>query len=514
MKPLRSVVIVGGGTAGWLTAGIIAARHQARMKAGGFSVTLVESPDIRTIGVGEGTWPTIRSTLERIGVSETALFRECDAAFKQGGKFVGWTTGEPGDAYHHPLMIPHGFSRVNLVPHWLTEAHSRSFCDFVTPQGRLCDQGLAPKTIAQGEYRSAANYSYHLDAGKFGPFLARHCIEQLRVRHVLADVTGVKQSESGDITGLETAQAGTVEGDLFVDCSGFRALLLGETLKVDFKPCSDVLLCDTALAVQVPYEMPDQPMASETIATAQEAGWIWDIALPTRRGVGHVYSSRHSSEEAARETLLRYIGAHHRDLPVRKIPIRSGHRQVFWKNNCLAVGLAQGFLEPLEASAIVLVELSAKLLAEQMPACREVMDIVARRFNEVTAYRWGRIIDFLKLHYVLTRRTDTAFWRDNADPATVPQRLQDMLTLWKYQSPWFFDELDRLEEVFPAASYQYVLYGMGFRTEVVPEERAESSTDAAKLVEENARMTAELSARLPKNRELLNRIYQYGLQPV
>ncbi len=119
-----------------------------------------------------------------------------------------------------------------------------------------------------------------------------------------------------------------------------------------------------------------------------------------------------------------------------------------------------------------------------------------------------------KLHYVLTQRTDSAFWRDNADPATVPQRLQDMLTLWKFQSPWFFDELDRLEEVFPAASYQYVLYGMGFRTEVVPEERAESSADAAKLVAENARVTAELCARLPTNRELLNRIHQYGLQPV
>ncbi len=514
MKPVRSVVIVGGGTAGWLTAGIIAARHQARMKAGGFSVTLVESPDIRTIGVGEGTWPTIRSTLERIGVSETALFRECDAAFKQGGKFVGWTTGAPEDAYYHPLMIPHGFSRVNLVPHWLEHGGRGSFCDFVTPQGRLCDRGLAPKTIAQGEYRSAANYSYHLDAGKFGPFLAKHCIETLGVRHVLADVTGVSQSESGDISHLDTAQAGSVAGDLFVDCSGFRALLLGETLQVGFKSCADVLLCDTALAVQVPYERPDQPMASETIATAQEAGWIWDIGLPTRRGVGHVYSSRHTSEEAARETLLRYIGAHHRDLPVRKIPIRSGHRQVFWKNNCLAVGLAQGFLEPLEASAIVLVELSAKLLAEQMPACREVMDIVARRFNEVTAYRWGRIIDFLKLHYVLTQRTDTAFWRDNADPVTVPQRLQDMLTLWKFQSPWFFDELDRLEEVFPAASYQYVLYGMGYRTEVVPEDRAESAPDAARLVEENVRVTAQLCAQLPKNRELLNQIYQYGLQPV
>ncbi len=484
------------------------------MKAGGFSVTLIESADIRAIGVGEGTWPTMRASLERIGVSETALFRECDAAFKQGGKFVGWTTGGEGDSYYHPLMIPQGFSRVNLVPHWLRGGHGASFCDFVTPQGRLCDQGLAPKMITHGEYRGAANYAYHLDAGKFGPFLAKHCIENLGVRHVLADVERVNQDESGDITSVSTRQAGELAGDLFIDCSGFSALLIGKTLGVGFKECGDVLMCDTALAVQVPYATPDAPMPSQTIATAQDAGWIWDICLPTRRGVGYVYSSRHTSEEAAQETLLRYIGPQYKDRPVRKIPIRAGHRATFWKNNCVAIGLAGGFLEPLESSAIVLVELSAKLLAEQMPACREVMDIVARRFNEVTAYRWGRIIDFLKLHYVLTRRTDTAFWRDNVDPATVPDRLQDMLALWKYQSPWFFDELDRLEEVFPAASYQYVLYGMGFRTEVMPEEMADSAADAVKLVQENAWMTAELCTRLPRNRELLNKIYQYGLQPV
>ena len=513
VKPVEAVVIVGGGTAGWLTAGTIAARLQARMKAGGFSVTLVESPNVPAIGVGEGTWPTLRDTLQRIGVSETALFRECDAAFKQGGQFVGWTTGAAGDSYYHPLMIPQGFSRVNLVPHWLAEGGSVSFCDFVTPQGRLCERGLAPKTITQGEYRTVANYAYHLDAGKFGPFLARHCIEKLGVRHVLADVKRIDQDERGDIVSLQTEQAGTVHGDLFIDCSGFSALLLGRTLGVGFKDCGDVLLCDTALAVQVPSK-PDEPMASHTIATAHEAGWTWDICLPTRRGVGYVYSSRHASEAEAHATLLRYIGAEHKDLPVRKIGIRAGHRATFWKNNCVAVGLAQGFLEPLEASAIVLVELSAKLIAERMPACREVMDIVGRHFNEVTQYRWGRIIDFLKLHYVLTQRTDTQFWRDNVDPATVPDRLADMLKLWQYQSPWFFDELDRLEEVFPAASYQYVLYGMGFRTEVRPEERAETVPEAQRLVQETARMSGELCARLPKNRELLQKIYQYGLQPV
>ncbi len=254
VEAVQSVVIVGGGTAGWLTAGIIAARHQARIRAGSFSVTLVESPDIKIIGVGEGTWPTMRSTLERMGVSETAFFRECDAAFKQGGQFAGWTTGAKDDAYYHPLMFPQGFSQVNLVPHWLRDGDGRSFCDFVTPQGRLCDAGLAPKTITNAEYRGPANYAYHLDAGKFAPFLAKHCAEKLGVRHVLADITEVKQRESGDIESVLTRQAGAIAGDLFVDCSGFSALLIGKTLGVRFKSCSDVLFCDTALAVQVPFD--------------------------------------------------------------------------------------------------------------------------------------------------------------------------------------------------------------------------------------------------------------------
>jgi tryptophan halogenase len=511
--PIRNIVIVGGGTAGWLTAGVIAARHKARMAAG-FTVTLVESPNVPIIGVGEGTWPTLRSTLEKIGVSETDFFRECDASFKQGARFARWTTGADDDAYYHPLMLPEGFTKFNLAPHWLQDGQGKSFCDTVCPQGQLCEDGLAPKTITTPEYEAVANYAYHLDAGKFAPFLQKHCTTRLGVRHVLADVTGVRQADNGDIAGLMTTQAGEISGDLFVDCTGFASLLLGKTLGVPFRDCGDILLCDTALAVQVPYPTPDEPMASHTISTAQSAGWIWDIGLPTRRGVGYVYSSRHSGEGDAEAELRRYIGPAHAALPIRKIAIRSGHREVFWKNNCVAVGLAAGFLEPLEASAIVLVELSAKLIAEQMPANREVMDIVAARFNEVTGYRWGRIIDFLKLHYVLTKRTDSRFWIDNVDPDTVPDRLKKLLRLWKYQSPWFFDEFDRLEEIFPAASYQYVLYGMGFRTEVDALENAAGASVASGLRRDTEAMTRAMRAKMPSNRDLIRKIHQYGLQTI
>ncbi|MGN6375573.1 MAG: tryptophan halogenase family protein [Sphingomonas sp.] len=512
-RPIRNIVIVGGGTAGWLTAGLIAAKHRSRM-AGGFTVTLVESPNTPIIGVGEGTWPTLRTTLARIGVSETDFFRECDAAFKQGARFDRWTTGAADDTYYHPLMLPQSFGQINLAPHWLAAGDDRSFCDAVSPQGALCDAGLAPKTIATPEYDAVANYAYHLDAGKLGAFLQRHCCEKLGVRHVLADVRHATLAEDGDIRSIVTEQAGEIAGDLFVDCTGFRALLIGETLGVGFRDARDVLFCDRALAVHLPYDSEDSPIASQTLSTAQSSGWIWDVGLPTRRGIGHVYSSDHISDDDAERELRAYLGPAGEGVAVRKLRFRAGHRETFWKRNCVAVGLAAGFLEPLESSAIVLIELSAKLIAEQMPVCREVMHVVASRFNATTHYRWGRIIDFLKLHYVLTQRDDSAFWRDNVRPETIPDRLQELLLLWRYQSPWLHDEFDRVEEVFPAASYQYVLYGMGFRTEVEPASLSDETRSAERAMRENAVQTQRLRGGLPRHRDLIRKIREHGLQPV
>jgi tryptophan 7-halogenase len=513
MTPVRRIVIVGGGTAGWLAAAVIAARHQGRM-AEGFSVTLIESPNTPIIGVGEGTWPTLRSTLAKIGVSETDFFRECDAAFKQGAYFSRWTTGASDDGYYHPLMLPQAFSQLNMVPHWLASDAPESFCDAVTPQGRICDAGLAPKTIATPEFEAVANYADQLDAGKFAPFLQRHCCQKLGVRHILADVQDVVIADNGDIARLHTEQAGEIEGDLFIDCTGFAARLIGKAMGVPFRDCSDILFCDTALAVQMPYENEASPIASHTISTAQSAGWIWDIGLPTRRGIGHVFSSSHISVDEAERELQAYLGHSGKDLAIRRLSIRSGHRETFWKGNCIAVGLAAGFLEPLEASAIVLVELSAKFIAEQMPVCHEVMDVIASRFNATTQYRWGRIIEFLKLHYVLTKRTDSTFWRDNVVPETIPERLRELLKLWRYQSPWFHDEFDRVEEVFPPASYQYVLYGMGFRTGVERGMIANETFAVNQAMRENSRATERMLAGLPRNRDLIRKIMKHGMPSI
>jgi len=514
--PVRSVVIVGGGTAGWIAAGTIAAQLKTDNDAG-TTVTLIESPDIPIIGVGEGTWPTMRTTLRRMGIRETDFIRQCDASFKQGGKFVKWATGADDDFYYHPLVLPQGYENNNLVPHWLEDSHGKSFSEAVCPQEYLCENGRAPKQITTPEYVAVANYAYHLNAGTFSDFISKHCIEQLGVRHVLDNVTGVNAADNGDIASLSTKENGELEGDLFVDCTGFKSLLLGEHMNVPYLSRKDILFVDTALAVQVPYPSEDAPIVSHTVATAQDAGWIWDIGLSTRRGVGHVYSSAHTSQDQAEDALRDYLRPTVADvdsLSFRKIPINSGHRERFWEKNCVAIGLSAGFLEPLEASAILLVEIGARMIAEQLPVTRETMDIVSKRYNETFRYRWDRIIDFLKLHYCISSRTDTEFWLDNRDPATIPDSLKELLTLWRYQYPWH-DDFDRAVEVFPSASYQYVLYGMGFKTEHNHRGLSPQSRNAAtRHFANNDKQTHQMLEALPTTRELINKIHQYGLQRV
>lgn len=515
-RVIKNVVIVGGGTAGWLTAAILSARSKAQ-DAESIQVTLVESPNVPTIGVGEGTWPTMRRTLKAIGVREADFLRECQASFKQGAKFTKWVTGEEDDAYYHPLVLPHGYFDVNMARVWLNGDRSQSFSNAVCPQERVCEAGLAPKKITSAEYESVANYAYHLDAGRFGVFLRDHCVAKLGVRHVSADVVSVRSDEAGDIAAVVTKQAGELEGDLFVDCTGMKSLLLGQHFGVEFLSCKNTLFIDRAIAVQLPYENEDSPITPHTVSTAQASGWIWDIGLQTRRGVGHVFSSAHASETEAEDTLRAYVrgeGADPDALSFRHLKIEPGHRERFWERNCVAVGLSAGFLEPLEASAILLIEISANFIADQLPPTSDAMPVVANRFNQTFRYRWDRIIDFLKLHYVLSRRTDSEFWIDNRAEGTIPDSLRELLDLWRYQPPWH-DDFDRAVEVFPAASYQYVLYGMGFETAVDP--RGVSSAihaQAEQLFRRNESETAAMLQGLPSNRDLLNKIATYGLAAV
>ena len=501
--PVKRLLILGGGSAGWLTAGLIAAEHGDALE-----ITLVESPDVPIIGVGEGTWPTMRETLRRIGVSEHAFLSACDASFKQGTKFVGWRSGDTAEFYYHPFSLPQGFFEVNAVPFWQARAGAISFAGAMCPQETVCQQGLAPKQAATPEYAAVLNYAYHLDATRFGLFLREHCVENLGVRHVSDHVTGVVGAENGDIAALETREHGSLAADLFIDCSGSAALLIGKHLGVARIDRRGQLFNDRALAVQVPYVDERDGIASATISTALKSGWVWDIGLPTRRGVGYVYSSDHSSDADAevelRDYLVRSIGSERAAaLELRQLRFDPGHLETFWHRNCVAIGMASGFIEPLEASALALVELSASMIRDDLPANRAVMDIVGNRFNERFRYRWDRIIEFLKLHYVLSQRDDTDYWRDHRNPATQPERLRELLDVWRYRAPSRLDFF-QTEEIFPAASYQYLLYGMGFETEFESHRRPNERDDVVvKHLEENARLTEKLVRGLPGNRELL-----------
>jgi hypothetical protein len=497
-------VVVGGGTAGWLAACLIAARADPAASHP-LGVTLVESPDIATIGVGEGTWPTMRRTLERIGLSEADFLLACDASFKQGSRFDGWRTGAPGDHYYHPFVTPVEGEPRDLVAAW-REAPGRAFAETVSPQPHACALDLAPRQRAMPDYAGALNYAYHLDASKLAALLAHHATERLGVRHVRDHVVGVDMAGNGDIAAVRTRESGAIAGDLFLDCTGHAALLIGEQLGVPFFDRSEILFNDRALAVQVPID-PESPIASQTTATAHEAGWIWDIALPTRRGIGCVYASAFASDEQAAETLAAYLRrampeADTSALSFRRLSFRSGHRERFWERNVLAIGLSAGFLEPLEASAIVLIELSLDALLDNFPATRGAMDIHARRFNTRFRYRWDRIVEFLKLHYVLSEREEP-YWRAHREPGSVPARLGELLELWRDQPPSLAD-LPMADEVFPAASYQYVLYGMGFPPPAASAIRGGGSEAVHGLIRQSEQRARALAASLPTNRAYLD----------
>ena len=453
----------------------------------------------------------MRDTLRRIGISEAEFLRSCDASFKQGSQFIGWQKGN-GESYYHPFSATSGYPNINLAAHWQAAHSDISFGDAVCPQGRVCDQGLAPKKPQTPEYAFVLNYGYHLNAGKFVELLQHHCVDDLGVEHRLGHVDQIIAAENGDIAALQLASGETISGDLFVDCTGFAALLIGQHYNIPFISLRNYLFNDTALAVQAEYVTEDAPIASVTKATAQSAGWIWDIALPTRRGIGHVFSSQHTSIEQAEEELAAYLRADATLAEVqpspRKIEFQPGHRETFWHKNCVAVGVSAGFVEPLEASALILIEKSAEWISEQLPRDSAAMRVVARRFNDITRQHWRAVIDFLKLHYVLTQRTDSGYWRDHGEMESVPESLQESLSLWRTQVPWLYESNYRVE-LFSAVSLQYVLYGMEFVTDIDDSRYRQWQREAEtanRLIRENDVQAETFIASLPTNRDLLDRV--------
>lgn len=509
MNPVKEILIVGGGTAGWLSAAFLAKTLASKFEHG-INITVVESPEIGIIGVGEGTFPSIRGTLAAIGIDENRFIKECNATFKQGIQFRHWVRPEntPGmDHYFHPFSQPsQRQGNPELLPYWLAGYAGKdvSYAQAVTMQKHIADASRGPKRNVDTDYMGTMNYAYHFDAGKFAVLLADHA-KSLGVKHVKANVDDIALDEDGAIAYVNTKEHGQLTADLYLDCTGFRALLIGKTLGSEFHELKNSLFVDRALAIQTAYESEKSPIPSYTISTAHEAGWTWDIGLQQRRGVGYVYSSQHTSDSRAEEILGRYIGKLNENETPRLIKFNVGYRKQQWIKNCVSVGLSSGFLEPLEASGLGIIEAATYLIAHLFPFDGDFHS-VSKLFNQQMNERYERISDFIKLHYCISQRTDSAFWRDNRHPSSIPSALQEKLQMWKCRTPSRLDFITDIE-MYPPSSWQYVLYGMEYDTKLHP-----SAIDAFRIpsIQQEFQNITHFSKKatldLPDHRELINRL--------
>ncbi|WP_294272097.1 tryptophan halogenase family protein [uncultured Sphingomonas sp.] len=404
-EAIRSVVIVGGGTAGWMTAAAL-----AHAMPRGLSITLVESDAIGTVGVGEATIPPIRLFNQTLGIDEAEFLRETKGSFKLGIEFVGW--GRAGHRYFHPFGT-HGksFDLVAVHQHWLAAGGPDSGIAFddlsmawgAGKRGRFAQPMADPRSVA-----STFDYAYHFDAGLYARFLRRYA-EARGVVRVEGKIAGhTLEDARGHVASVTLDDGRVLTGDLFVDCSGFRGLLIEEALGTGYEDWTHWLPCDRAVAV--PCETGGDGLTPYTRSTAREAGWQWRIPLQHRTGNGYVYSSRHISDDQAAATLMANLDGAALGDP-RFLRFTTGRRKLMWNRNVVAIGLSSGFMEPLESTSIHLIQAGiAKLLAYFPTQAFEPAGIA--EYNRVAITEYERIRDFLILHYKLTERTDSALWRE------------------------------------------------------------------------------------------------------
>ena len=422
-RPMR-VLIVGGGTSGWMTAAALA-RVLPRERV---TLRLVESDAIGTIGVGEATVPHIRFFNAKLGFDEADFMRRTRATFKLGIEFRNW--GRVGDSYIHPFgAFGTDFGGIAFHHHWLRarDAGRHEALGHWSLPVRAARAGRFAHPEPPGSASPLATYSYayQFDAGRYAAYL-RAFAEARGVERTEGRITDVEtDSDSGRVAAVRLEGGERIEADLFIDCSGFRGLLINETLGVGYDDWSHWLPCDRAWAVPCAS---DAPLAPYTRATAHDAGWFWRIPLQHRVGNGHVFASRFSDDDTARAALLDQLEGEPLAEP-RLLHFRAGKRRAQWAGNVVAIGLASGFLEPLESTSIHLVQLAIGYLVELFPD-RGFDPLAAAEFNRIMALEYERIRDFLVLHYHATERDDTPFW-DYCRTLDVPDALAYRMALFR-----------------------------------------------------------------------------------
>jgi len=451
----KKIVILGGGTAGWMAANLCA-RHWTREQA---TISLVESPDIGIIGVGEGSTPTLKRFFQVMAIADSDWMPRCNATYKVNIRFTGWSPASGRDSYSHPFISQlDTFTEKPFILNCLNRRHGLDVNtrpeDFFI-NGVLAQQGKGPLTPPNFPFRM--EYGYHFDSGLLGQYLSGLAVTQ-GVDHVRARIVGTEQHGNGDIAALVTDQGQRIDADFFVDCSGFASVLMQRALGVKFRSFKNNLFNDAAVVMPTPIG--DQ-IPTETLSTALSNGWCWKIPLTNRFGNGYVYSSDFISADAAETELRSFLGTLESGQEARHLKMKVGQVEKHWHRNCLALGLSQGFIEPLEATALHLVQICIEMFIEKYqqgnigPALRD-------EFNSKITERFERVRDYIVAHYKLNTRQDSDYWNANRDNMELSASLRHILDVW-YRRGDLSREIERqkLESHFGTLSWHCLLAGYG-----------------------------------------------------
>lgn len=462
----NNVVIVGGGTAGWMTASYLKATFGDRL-----SVTLVESNNVPTIGVGEATFSTVRHFFQYLGLEEREWMPECHAAYKLAIRFEDWSA--PGTHFYHPFERPRVVDGVPLTEWWLHQKPTERYDQAASLISALCEAKSPPRHFAGGlfargehdvaerntlaEQTSQFPYAYHFDAALLARFLTRYGTDR-GVRHVLDDVADVVLDERGWIDHVVTKEHGELHGDLFVDCTGFRGMLINKALGEPFVSYQDTLPNDRAVALRVPADMEARGLRPCTTATARDAGWIWTIPLYGRIGTGYVYASDYCTPEDAERTLREFVGPEAEGMEANHIRMRIGRTARSWVHNCVAIGLSSGFVEPLESTGIFFIQNGIEQLVKHFPG-PDWDERLRDSYNEQTSHVLDGVREFLVLHYYAAGRADNQYWRD-AKRRRLPDGLAERIERWQARLP-ANDSIFPHYHGFESYSYSAMLLGLG-----------------------------------------------------
>jgi tryptophan halogenase len=447
-NPIQRVVIVGGGTAGWMTAALL-----SRAMGNALEIRLIESNEIGIVGVGEATIPQIRHVNQFLGLNEDDVLKATQGTFKLGIQFNDWR--RIGDSYLHAfgdIGLPLGL--LGFHQYWLRKCRQDPGSDLwaysLNAQAAKANRFDRMESVGSSPL-SGIKHAYHLDAGLYGQYLRRHC-DPTAVRRTEGKVVDVQlRAEDGFIESVRLESGETIGGDLFIDCSGFRGLLIEGTLKTGYEDWRHWLPCDRAMVVASERV---EPMRPYTQASARPAGWQWRIPLQHRSGNGHVYCSQFMGDDEAAALLLANLEGKALAEP-RPLRFTTGMRRQFWNRNCVALGLAAGFMEPLESTSIHLIQTGVSRLLTLFPD-RHFDPSLAAEYNRQTRFEYERVRDFLILHYRATERDDSPFWRHCAH-IDMPESLHRKLELFRSSGQIFREG----EELFTEVGWLQVMLGQG-----------------------------------------------------